>query len=138
MSFPEELSRLSLKLEQAEAWVERVRSAVPQKQTRKHADADKAEFGAIKSLLEEGGGLRAAGTREFEHMATLVETAEEWMGRVREAMGSGEAHTVRALEALLGEADAIPVNMDEHQVRARSACGGGGSEHCLAGVRARG
>ena len=110
-----ELGALREKLAAAEAWVERVRSAVPLKKTRKNADVEKADFGQMKSLLQEVSGMQVE-VRERDQMAAVVETAEDWIERVREAMNSGEESTLSALEELLAEADSIPVTMSEHQV----------------------
>jgi len=115
VSFPVLLEMLQAKLAQAEAWVERVRNAVPQKKTRKNAVTEKVEFGEMKSLLTEVSGMQVD-MRERDHMAQVVETAEDWIGRVREAMDAGEESTLAALENLLTEADSIPVGMDEHQL----------------------
>ena len=110
-----ELRALREKLATAEAWVERVRNAVPLKKTRKNADVEKADFGQMKSLLQEVSGMQVE-VRERDQMAAVVETAEDWIERVREAMNSGEESTLSALEELLAEADSIPVTMSEHQV----------------------
>ncbi len=54
--------------------------------------------------------------KERNEMEQVVETAEDWISRVRDAFTAGESATLTNLEALLTEADDIPVNMDEHQV----------------------
>ena len=69
----------------------------------------------MKSLLEEVSGLDV-NLKERGQLANAVETAEDWIGRVREAIVCGEGTTLSNLELLLMEADSIPVNMDEHQL----------------------
>lgn len=54
--------------------------------------------------------------KEFSHTNDLIENAEEWMARVREVLESGEPATLHGLEALLTEAESIPVTMDEQQL----------------------
>lgn len=54
--------------------------------------------------------------KEFSHTNDLIENAEEWMARVREVLESGEPATLHSLEALLAEAESIPVTMDEQQL----------------------
>ena len=54
--------------------------------------------------------------KEFTHTNNLIENAEEWMARVREVLESGEPATLQGLEALLTEAEGIPVTMDEQQL----------------------
>lgn len=54
--------------------------------------------------------------KEFSHTNDLIENAEEWMARVREVLESGEPATLHGLEALLTEAEGIPVTMDEQQL----------------------
>lgn len=54
--------------------------------------------------------------KEFSHTNDLIENAEEWMARVREMLQSGESATLQGLEALLSEAEGIPVTMDEQQL----------------------
>jgi hypothetical protein len=70
VAFPLELGALRAKLAQAEAWVERVRSAVPQKATRKNAVVEKADFGDMKNLLHESADIqvRKAHTRAKWHV----------------------------------------------------------------------
>ena len=65
--------------------------------------------------------------KERNEMEQVVETAEDWISRVRGAFTAGESATLTNLESLLTEADDIPVNMDEHQlligeIKARRWC----------------
>lgn len=54
--------------------------------------------------------------KEFSHTNDLIENAEEWMTRVKDMLESGEPTTLQALEALLSEAESIPVQMEEQQL----------------------
>lgn len=54
--------------------------------------------------------------KEFSHTNDLIENAEEWMTRVKDMLESGEPTTLQALEALLIEAEGIPVQMEEQQL----------------------
>lgn len=140
VTFPGCLLELRSKLIRAEAWVERVRDALPRAKTRsnnelkkvtfrfvprlqnliresrrKYATLVQVEFGTMKSLLDEASIMRI-NAKELDHIALVVEAAQDWVGRVREAMNAGEKATLNRLEELLIEADDIPVKMDEHQL----------------------
>lgn len=54
--------------------------------------------------------------KEFSHTNDLIENAEEWMTRVKDMLESGEPTTLQALQALLFEAEGIPVQMEEQQL----------------------
>lgn len=54
--------------------------------------------------------------KEFSHTNDLIENAEEWMTRVKDMLESGEPTTLQALQALLMEAEGIPVQMEEQQL----------------------
>lgn len=54
--------------------------------------------------------------KEFSHTNDLIENAEEWMTRVKDMLESGEPTTLQALQALLVEAEGIPVQMEEQQL----------------------
>lgn len=54
--------------------------------------------------------------KEFSHTNDLIENAEEWMTRVKDMLESGEPTTLHALQALLVEAEGIPVQMEEQQL----------------------
>ena len=69
----------------------------------------------MKSLLDEASCMQVD-IKEREQISSVVETAQDWIERVREAMNSEEEATLKRLEGLLVEADDIPVNMDEHQL----------------------
>ena len=108
------------KVEQAHQWVEKVRKALPRKnKTRSNAsDAGKVDYTAARSLLNEGAGIRVD-VKELEDMAGVLETAETWLERVREALNeSTDEAGLQSLQALLHEADDIPVEMDEHKILA--------------------
>ncbi|CAM9625248.1 unnamed protein product, partial [Choristocarpus tenellus] len=115
------LADLQVKMEKALAWLEKVRKAVPrQRATRRNAsdmDTDKVDLSHVKSLLNQ---FPTTGVemdlKEFSHTNNLIESAEEWMGRVREVLESGESATLESLGALLAEAESIPVTMDEQQL----------------------
>ena len=54
--------------------------------------------------------------KERAEMVQVMETAEDWIARVRIAMANAGVATLQNLEVLLGEADDIPVCMEEHQL----------------------
>lgn len=108
------------KVEQAHQWVEKVRKALPRKnKTRSNAsDVGKVDYTAARTLLNEGEGIRV-GVKELEDIAGVLDTAETWLQRVREALEeSTDEAGLQSLQALLCEADDIPVEMDEHKILA--------------------
>eukprot|EP00624_Nannochloropsis_granulata_P004312 evm.model.NODE_31567_length_81678_cov_30.212677.6 len=108
------------KVEQAHQWVEKVRKALPRKnKTRSNAsDVGKVDYTAARTLLNEGEGIRV-GVKELEDIAGVLDTAETWLQRVREALEESTDETgLQSLQALLCEADDIPVEMDEHKILA--------------------
>ncbi len=129
---------LVAKLDRALEWLNRVKKAVPKKQRTTHTRGYPAAHGdncmtsggartieedkrvnlnEARILLEEreehGVEVEA---KEVACMSSLVDTAEEWMGRVREMLEVGEETDLQALNDILLEADNIPVTMDEQQV----------------------
>ncbi len=141
-SLPFDVSDISTplvaKLDRAMEWLNRVKKAVPKKQrttyTRGYAppgvgygmtsngtpaveEDSRVNLNEARILLEERGGHGVEmEAKEVVRMSSLVETAEEWMGRVREMLEGGEEADLQALNDILMEADSIPVKMDEQQV----------------------
>ncbi len=141
-SLPFDVSDISAplvaKLDRAMEWLNRVKKAVPKKQrttyTRGYAppgggygmtsnvtpaveEDSRVNLNEARMLLEERGGHGVEmEAKEVAHMSSLVETAEEWMGRVREMLEVGEEADLQALNDILMEADSMPVKMDEQQV----------------------
>lgn len=110
------------KVEQAHKWVEKVRKALPKKnKTRSNAtDAGKVDYTAARTLLTEGADIRVD-VKELEDIAGVLDTAETWLQRVREALEqSTDEAGLNELKALLTEADDIPVEMVSSQYRKRS------------------
>ncbi len=129
---------LVAKLDRAMEWLNRVKKAMPKKQrttyTRGYAppvdgygiatngtpaieEDSRVNLNEARTLLEERGGHGVeVEAKEVARMSSLVETAEEWMGRVREVLEVGEEADLQALNDILMEADSIPVKMDEQQV----------------------
>ncbi len=126
------------KLDRAMEWLDRVKKAVPKKQRTTYTrgymppgggysmdssrtpaieEDRKVNLNEARVLLEEGGGHGVEmEAKEVTHMSSLVETAEEWMGRVRVMLEVGEETDLQTLNDILMEADSIPVTMDEQQV----------------------
>lgn len=80
-------------------------------------DNSQVDLSQVKGLLSASSTTGVEmDMKEFSHTNDLIESAEEWMARVREVLESGEAATLRSLSALLSEADGIPVTMDEQEL----------------------
>ncbi|CAM9409435.1 unnamed protein product, partial [Hapterophycus canaliculatus] len=115
------LSELRAKMEKAHVWLDKVRKAVPkQRSTRRNApdaEAEKVDLSHVKGLLSASSTTGVEmDMKEFSHTNDLIENAEEWMTRVKDMLESGEPTTLQALEALLIEAESIPVQMEEQQL----------------------
>ncbi|CBJ26123.1 conserved unknown protein [Ectocarpus siliculosus] len=115
------LSELRAKMDKARVWLDKVRKAVPkQRSTRRNApdaEAEKVDLSHVKGLLSSSSTTGVEmDMKEFSHTNDLIENAEEWMTRVKDMLESGEPTTLQALEALLIEAEGIPVQMEEQQL----------------------
>ena len=116
VALDEQVARLRGEVGKAREWVKRVRESLPPKRSSRArgGEPDKPELGNLKELLDEGA---ARGENDqTQHLAAVVESAEDWQQRVREALaeGSGESsETLKALKSLLDEADDLPVCMAE-------------------------
>lgn len=71
------LEQLRAQMAHAESWLERARNAIPKK-TRKWAEVEKVDLGEMKGLLDESGHVSF---KERADMASVVETAEDWIGK---------------------------------------------------------
>lgn len=72
---------------------------------------ERVDLTAARNLLSEGEGMRVD-LRELEDFQGLLETAQVWVQRVREALDEATDEAgLHALENLLQEADNIPVEM---------------------------
>ncbi|CAM9199677.1 unnamed protein product [Discosporangium mesarthrocarpum] len=115
------LAGLQSKMDAALAWLEKVRKAVPkQRATRRNTpemDNEKVDLTEVKSLLNQSSETGVdIDLKEFSHTSNLIESAEEWMCRVRDVLESGEAATLESLSSLLSEASNIPVKMEEEKL----------------------
>jgi hypothetical protein len=112
-------TKLATKLDKATEWLTKVKSAFPKsRSTRRDGQtSDKVVLADVKGLLnqQEENGV-CVDVKELTRISDLVETAEEWMSRVRDVLDGGEDASFQALTDLLKEADDIPVTMDEQQV----------------------
>eukprot|EP00903_Cladosiphon_okamuranus_P013909 g12937.t1 len=115
------LEELKAKMDKALVWLDKVRKAVPrQRATRRNApdvEVEKVDLSHVKGLLSASSTTGVEmDMKEFSHTNDLIENAEEWMTRVKDMLESGEPTTLQALQALLIEAEGIPVQMEEQQL----------------------
>ncbi|CAN0513498.1 unnamed protein product, partial [Phaeothamnion confervicola] len=114
---------LQSKLDAAAAWLDRVRRAIP-KASKPAGSAGGGGGGPEKAGLEEVRELLGAREqtgvllegKEVDAVAGVLETADDWLGRVRAALEGGSEPTLMSLSALLDEAVGIPVAMEEYRV----------------------
>lgn len=78
------------------------------------------DLNAARNLLSEGEGMKVD-LRELGDFQGLLETAQVWVQRVREALDDATDEAgLQALENLLQEADNIPVEMVSKRRKATS------------------
>ncbi len=107
-----EMEPIKLKIKETREWILRVRKTVPiHKKTRRSIPAEKLDLDRIKGLLEDAPVHDE--NNELQHMFDVVETAEEWLGRVRESLASGSIATLNKLKSLSHEGSEMPVSMEE-------------------------
>jgi hypothetical protein len=150
--FTLELEILRDKRVQAKQWLERLKNSFPKAggsrvgSLRKNDgnneikdlpvnSGEKLALADMKLIVREGEELfddetnRTAQVRELSKAQSVVEMAEEWLERVRdaitetiddenedEATANEQIEAIEMLQELLSEADSMPVNMDECQV----------------------
>jgi hypothetical protein len=73
------------------------------------------QFEDMKNMLNEVSQMNVD-MKEKDHMASVVETAEDWIDRVKQALNDNEESTITMLQQLVNEADSIPVSMGELQM----------------------
>ena len=91
---------------------EQVRKALPRKnKTRSNNESGKVDYSAVRTLLSEGNDIRVD-VKELDDIAGVLDTAETWLQRVREALeDSTDEAGLESLQTLLFEAEDIPVEM---------------------------
>lgn len=115
----DELEQLKAKRAQARMWMDRLKKSLPKtnRNTRRVDDRakPKLDLKEMQQMISEGEQFDIQ-SRELDQMQSVVVSANEWVSRVREMLESGDAAEVEALNELLGEADEIPVVMEEVQL----------------------
>ena len=76
---------------------------------------DLSHVKGLLNALSTTGGVEID-MQKFTHTNNLIGNVEELMARVREVLESGKPATLQGLEALLTEAEGMPVTMDEQQL----------------------
>eukprot|EP01029_Cantina_marsupialis_P023500 TRINITY_DN588_c0_g1_i12.p1 TRINITY_DN588_c0_g1~~TRINITY_DN588_c0_g1_i12.p1 ORF type:complete len:2120 (-),score=751.89 TRINITY_DN588_c0_g1_i12:303-6662(-) len=119
------LAKLNEEVQRAENWIQQVRGALPktsvtrrQQQFTTEGPAPLPKLDDLTKLVKEGEDMAGADMSEITKIQDVVGDAEDWIGRVREALNSEDLteEGLEQLNTLLGEAGDIPVVMKEEQV----------------------
>jgi hypothetical protein len=115
----DELEQLKAKRAQARTWMDRLKKSLPKanRNTRRVDDRakPKLDLKEMQQMISEGEQFDIQ-SKELDQMQSVMMSANEWVSRVREMLESGDAAELEALNELLGEADDIPVVMEEVQL----------------------
>ena len=127
-----DLDALREKRSQAKEWLERLKKSFAPKAGRAQslrkseaivAPHERIALADMKLMVLEGeqlydddeGGGRTQTSRELSKAHSVVEVAEEWLSRVREALADSSSNAMNTAEIkeLLGESEDMPVFMEE-------------------------
>ncbi len=131
-NFEKELDVLKERRAQAKQWLDKLKNSFRSKKNTSRSkapeaaavDADgnpiKMKLADMRDMVEEGAELLAdesrgsATSREMGKAQSVVDIAEEWLSRVREALTNGGTNQdLSELQELIGESDDMPVYMEE-------------------------
>ena len=130
--FEAEMDILQDKRNHARLWLDKLKKVFPSKgrqPSRKPGEPlgdestnGKLHLADMRTLVQEGEILLqrddeksadSKSTKELTKAQTLVDAAEEWMGRVNELLADIDVKSIPVLQELLEEADEMPVYMEE-------------------------
>jgi len=129
-NFEKELDILKERRAQARQWLDKLKSSFRTKSNHK-GRGSRVEVGEdgqpikmalsdMRLMVEEGADLledeskQSATSRDLGKAQSVVDIAEEWLQRVREALATGGTNQdLSELQELIGESDDMPVYMEE-------------------------
>ncbi|CAI5744226.1 unnamed protein product [Peronospora destructor] len=115
VNFEQEVEQFQTKMLSAQTWLAKARKCMPNRRATRRtggADTKKMDLEAIRALVDDAPCEHS--TEKFE-MQDLLECADEWAAKVKEALNSGADVTLDQLNEILDEARDIPVVMDEQE-----------------------
>lgn len=115
VNFEQEVEQFQTKMHSAQTWLAKARKCMPNRRpTRRAGGADpkKMDLEAIRALVDDAP---CENSTEMFEMQDLLECADVWAVKVKEAIDGGADVTLEQLKELLDEAKDIPVVMDEQK-----------------------
>ncbi|KAG7377682.1 hypothetical protein PHYPSEUDO_011154 [Phytophthora pseudosyringae] len=127
VNFEQEVEQFQNKMLSAQTWLAKARKCMPNRRaTRRGAGTDpkKMDLEAIRALVDDAP---CENSTEIFEMQDLLECADEWAAKVKDAIDGGADVTLKHMKDLLDEAKDIPVIMDEQkfleaEIAAREWC----------------
>lgn len=113
VNFEQEVAQFQSKMRSAQTWLAKARKCMPNRRPTRRAggaDTKKMDLEAIRTLVQDAPYENS--TEMFE-MQDLLECADVWAIKVKEAIGGGADVTLIQLKELLMEAKEIPVVINE-------------------------
>ncbi|ETK74235.1 hypothetical protein L915_18924 [Phytophthora nicotianae] len=115
VNFEQEVEQFQTKMQSAQTWLAKARKCMPNRRpTRRAGGADpkKMDLETIRALVDDAP---CENSSEMFEMQDLLECADVWAVKVKEAIDGGADVTLEQLKELLEEAKDIPVVMDEQK-----------------------
>ncbi|CAH0484826.1 unnamed protein product [Peronospora farinosa] len=115
VNFEQEVEQFQTKMLSAQTWLAKARKCMPNRRATRRAggaDTKKMDLEAIRALVDDAPCEHS--TEKFE-MQDLLECADEWAAKVKDALNGGADVTLDQLNEILDEAKDIPVVMDEQK-----------------------
>ncbi|GMF14051.1 unnamed protein product [Phytophthora lilii] len=127
VNFEQEVEQFQNKMLSAQTWLAKARKCMPNRRATRRAggtETKKMDLEAIRALVDDAP---CENSTEMFEMQDLLECADEWAAKVKEAIDGGADVTLSHLKELLDEAKDIPVIMDEQrfleaEIAAREWC----------------
>ncbi|KAG7401719.1 hypothetical protein PHYBOEH_011008 [Phytophthora boehmeriae] len=127
VNFEQEVDQFQKKMLNAQTWLAKARKCMPNRRATRRAggaDTKKMDLKAIRALVEDAP---CENSTEMFEMQDLLDCADEWASKVKEAIEGGADVQLDRLKELLDEAKDIPVVMDEQkyleaEISAREWC----------------
>ncbi|EGZ29805.1 hypothetical protein PHYSODRAFT_466535, partial [Phytophthora sojae] len=127
VNFEQEVEQFQNKMLNAQTWLAKARKCMPNRRATRRAgggDTKKMDLEAIRALVDDAP---CENSTEMFEMQDLLECADVWAVKVKEAIDGGADVTLEHLKELLDEAKDIPVVMDEQkfleaEIAAREWC----------------
>jgi hypothetical protein len=115
VNFEQEVEQFQSKMLSAQTWLAKARKCMPNRRATRRAGSSntkKMDLEAIRALVDDAP---CENSTEMFEMQDLLECADDWAAKVKEAIDNGADVTLEQLKELLDEAKDIPVIMDEQK-----------------------